>query len=304
MIVDDRVQSHLGCGHVGMEATLNLVPVCETAVKASGLPTGVHGSRSRTIRHIVAAPARGVAATACGGIGREARRAMDGIAVEGNHISRLHVPAQKLQLTGGHLRLYVRELVESIVCSVVVSITIRVRIAREVGDSVHEAPLVRTFDVAYTPVSRHLVERHPERADLIAVQMPVGCVVVPRRRGRCAGFLHEELVVEDVSCLAAQNTCGDGSNTRGSDILAESWVPHPKELVVVKAARDALSRSVLVTERTGLVHVCLRSVAERLHPGCVEHRAKDYRAILGKALNVRVSNQGRIHARERRGGEA
>ena len=70
-------------------------------------------------------------------------------------------------------------------------------VAREIRDAVHQLRAVAAADVAQPALRRHVVERDPDRADHVAAQVPVGGVVVPRRRRdrACAQITNESVLV-------------------------------------------------------------------------------------------------------------
>jgi len=146
----------------------------------------------------------------------------------------------------------------------------------------------------------YVVEREPDGADLLALHVPVGGVVVPRSGRGGPRLLDEELVVEDVRRGRAHRSGRERACARAKDVLGKLVVAPPEELVVVEAARGALRRGVLVAERAGVGHVGLRRLSQHLDPSGWQHAAKHYSALLGKLLNVRLGHgRERVDARQR-----
>eukprot|EP00967_Tisochrysis_lutea_P054759 scaffold68598_cov28-Tisochrysis_lutea.AAC.1 len=83
-------------------------------------------------------------------------------------------------------------------------------VRREARRTQASSPTVDTrFGRRRASSSTHLVERDPDGADLLALHMPVGGVVVPGRGRRCARLLDKELVVEDVGRRRAHRLGGE-----------------------------------------------------------------------------------------------
>mmetsp|Transcript_26961 Transcript_26961/g.60303 ORF Transcript_26961/g.60303 Transcript_26961/m.60303 type:complete len:205 (+) Transcript_26961:485-1099(+) len=163
---------------------------------------------------------------------------------------------------------------------------------------------MRPFHVGQPLGARHHVECDPYTAHHVALDVPVGRVVVPRRGGHRARLLDEELVVEHVRGARAHGPRRQGADLGAEHPLLKHAVPVPQELVVVEAAARALRRGVLVAERAGRAQVLLGGVAHRFYPPGARDLPEHDGAVVVELPDGGVREVGCVDARQRRkGGE-
>jgi hypothetical protein len=215
------------------------------------------------------------------------------MAVKAQGVARLHGPADQVGLAP--LLFPVRHDLQTLVAELVILLVLE-----EALGLVDLAPAMAAAHELDRAVARHGVQRHPDRAHLIALDRPVGHVLVPGGARTGLGAAHEDAVEIDVDARRPGHARGQFGGRRMEQEIAVFRIVLPDPGI---AEEEALFLAPVLGVVAGLpariVQIALDALGQNLLPVCVEDTRDHDRPVLAIGADIGLGDaigDGRCHA--------